>query len=326
MKKLAVVIGLILMFAALPIVMAQGGTIELGQSVDGSLEDATATYQINLAEGQAISITLNSEDFDSYLEIQDKSGAQLATDDDSGGGYNSALVFSAPSAGVYKILVRAYDGNATGAYVLAVNEVTISMLTYGTPLAVEVNNDIHTFSFQGTAGDVLDISTDNPDADVRLRLTDPSGNEIASDDDGGPGYAALIRAVELPTAGTYTLQMEPVLDAVGTINVLVVTSQVTVLGPEPYVVTLGGDGISADRVAFEAVSGQNYRLTVSADVQASAYIQIEQGDFNWISLSFYNALESTLVFTSTTDGLVSIDISDSSSGGATYSISISALN
>ena len=240
MKKLAVVIGLILMFAALPIVMAQGGTIELGQSVDGSLEDATATYQINLAEGQAISITLNSEDFDAYLEIQDKSGAQLATDDDSGGGYNSALVFSAPSAGVYKILVRAYDGNATGAYVLAVNEVTISMLTYGTPLAVEVNNDIHTFSFQGAAGDVLDISTDNPDADVRLRLTDPSGNEIASDDDGGPGYAALIRAVELPTAGTYTLQMEPVLDAVGTINVLVVTSQVTVLGPEPYVVTLGG--------------------------------------------------------------------------------------
>ena len=79
-------------------------------------------------------------------------------------------------------------------------------------------------------------------------------------------------------------------------------------------------------MAFEAVSGQNYRLTVSADVQASAYIQIEQGDFNWISLSFYNALESTLVFTSTTDGLVSIDISDSSSGGATYSISISALN
>ena len=191
---------------------------------------------------------------------------------------------------------------------------------------MEVNNDIHTFSFQGTEGDVLDISTDNPDADVRLTLTDPSGNEIASDDDGGPGYASLIRAAELPTTGTYTLQMEPVLDAVGTINVLVATAQVTVLGQEPYVVTLGGDSISADRVAFEAVSGQNYRLTVSADGEASAYIQIEQGDFNWISLSFYNALESALVFTSTTDGLVSIDISDSSSSGVTYSISIAAAN
>ena len=227
---------------------------------------------------------------------------------------------------MYNILARAYDGNATGAYVLAVNEVTIAQLTYGEPTTVEVNNDIHTFSFQGTEGDVLDISTDNPDADVRLRLTDPNGNEIASDDDGGPGYASLIRAVELPTTGTYMLQMEPVLDAVGTINVLAVTSQVTVLGPEPYVMPLGGDGISADRVAFEAVSGQNYRLTVSADGVASAYIQIEQDDFNWISVSFYNALENALVFTSTTDGLVSIDISDSSSSGATYSISISAVN
>ena len=64
MKKLAVVIGLVLMFAALPVVMAQGGTIEIGQSVDGSLDDATATYQINLAEGQAVSITLDSEDFE----------------------------------------------------------------------------------------------------------------------------------------------------------------------------------------------------------------------------------------------------------------------
>lgn len=322
MKKLAMVVAIVLVFAALPVVSAQGGTVQVGQSVEGTLDNATATYQLSLAADQTVSIALNSDDFDAYLEVQDKAGAQLSYDDDSGGDYNSALIFTAPSAGVYNIVVRAYDGNATGAYVLSVDETAVVALAYGVPAAVEVDNDIHIFSFQGTEGDLVNIYTDNPDADVRLTLNDASGNQIASDDDGGPGYAAFIRAAELPATGTYTIQMEPVFDAIGTINLTVEQTQLTVLGPEPYVVALGGDNPSNDLVAFEAVSGQNYRLTVTADGEASAYIQIEQGDFNWINLSFYNVLEGSIVFASTTDGLLKIEINDSSGSGATYTIMV----
>jgi len=326
MKKLAGMIVLVLVFASLPVVMAQGGTIQVGDTVEGSLEDSTATYQINLTEGQAVRIALNSDDFDAYLEVQDKAGSQLASDDDSGTDYNSALIFSAPSAGVYNILVRAYDGNATGAYVLSVTEVMIETLTYGTPLAVEVNDDIHTFSFQGNEGDFVNLYTDNPDVDVRLTLMGPDGNQIATDDDGGEGYASYIRAAQLPTTGTYTVQMEPVFDAVGTVNVTVETTQPSVLGADPYVVSLGGDNPSTEVVAIEAVAGQNYRLTISSDVESSAYIQIEQGDFDWVNVSFYNVLEGSFVFASTTDGLVPIEIDDSSYDGATYTITLAAAN
>ena len=326
MKKILAVIALVLVFAALPVVYAQGGTIEVGQTVDGTLNDSQATYQLSLAEGQAVSISLSSSDFDTYLEVQDKAGNQLAYDDDSGSGTDSALVFVAPSAGVYNLVVHAFSGNATGAYVLAVSETSVVAVTYGTPVSVDENNDVHSFTFQGSAGDLVNISTDNPDVDVRLTLLGPDGSQIASDDDGGPGYAAFIRAAALPTTGTYMIEMNPVSNAVGTLNLLVETTQLTVLGSEPYVTALGGDNPSGDVVAIEAVSGQNYRVTVSADVVASAYIQVEQGDFNWTTLSFYNALESTIVFTSSTDGLINISIDDSSSNGATYTLTVASVN
>jgi hypothetical protein len=322
MKKLAVFIVMALVFTALPVVSAQGGTIQVGQTVEDSLNDATATYQLSLEADQSVSIALNSDDFDAYLEVQDKAGNQLASDDDSGTDYNSALIFTAPSTGVYNIVARAYDGNATGAYTLIVDSVTVVALTYGAPVAVDVENDIHTFTFQGTEGDFVNIYTDNPDVDVRLTLMGPDNNQIASDDDGGEGYASYIRAAELPTTGTYTVQMEPVLDAIGTLNLTVEQTQLTILGAEPYVVSLGGDNPSNDVVGFEAVSGQNYRMTVSSDVVGSAYIQIEQGDFNWISVSFYNVLENSFVFASTTDGVLKIEIDDSSGSGATYTVTV----
>ncbi len=307
--------------------LAQGGPLTIGSSVEGSLDGSTMSYTIDLAAEQTVNIMLVSDAFDAYLTLQDPSGSDVAWDDDSAGNLNSSLVYTATAAGTYTIIVSSYGGGAaTGAFTLSASEAQIIELTYNTPLTVEMNNAIQYFSFQGTEGDVLNIFTDDPDVDVRLSLMDATGNEIYYDDDGGPGYAASIRRAILPSTGTYSLTMEPVFDAVGPVVLTVETTEIPVLGAEPYVVTLGGqDSPSLDRVLFEAAAGTSYRLTVSASGETSAYIQIEVGEYDWYSLNFTKAMEASMVFTVTQSGTFPIEISDSSYQGVDYSLLVEAV-
>ncbi len=70
-----------------------------------------------------------------------------------------------------------------------------------------------TWTFTGTAGDVVTIGTDvgeNTALDPLLTLIGPDGSEVARDDDGGPGLNGLIQNVALPSSGTYTIQVSAV--------------------------------------------------------------------------------------------------------------------
>ncbi len=306
--------------------LAQGGSLTIGTPVEGSLDGSTMTYTIDLAAEQTVNITLTSDDFDAYLTLQDPSGVEVAYDDDSAGNLNSSLVYTATAAGTYTVVVSSYGGEAaTGAYVLTASETQVVELTYNTPLTVEMNNAAHFFTFQGTEGDVVNIFTDDPDIDVRLSVLDADGYEIFYDDDGGPGYAASIRRATLPATGTYSLKMEPVFEAVGTVVLTIETTEIPVLGAEPYVVTLGGqDAPSTDRVLFETAAGTTYRLTLTSTDESSAYVQIEVDD-DWYSLNFSNAMEASMTFMVTETGTFPIDINDSSYDGAEYSLMVEAV-
>src|ERR1700693_430998 len=48
-------------------------------------------FEVELAAGKRYRVTLDSDEIDSVLVVQDANGKQIAWDDDSGGGLNSLL-------------------------------------------------------------------------------------------------------------------------------------------------------------------------------------------------------------------------------------------
>ncbi len=306
--------------------LAQGGTINAGDVIEGSVTNGTVEYQFTAKAGETLSISLSSDDFDTYLDVLDSSGNVIASDDDSGGGLNSALFFSPPAAGAYTIVVRSFGGSATGSYTLSFSAARVVSLAYNstTPLVFTAGDAPLQFTLDGQAGDVLNIYTDNGEVDVRISLHDPEGTEFAYDDDGGVGLASYLRRTVLPASGTYRLVVEPYsTSTTGTTNLVVEQTTLVMLGVTPQTITLGSD-ISTERFAFEAAAGGRYRLTVRANVSATAYVDIELGLYESISLNFTDVLEASAVFEIPESGLFSVSIDDYSwrADSVDYQISI----
>jgi hypothetical protein len=74
-------------------------------------------HTLKMKVGQTYQIDLVSTAFDAYLRLEDESGKQLASDDDSGGGLNSRVYFKAPRDGTYRLIATSFDGKA-GPYTL----------------------------------------------------------------------------------------------------------------------------------------------------------------------------------------------------------------
>lgn len=109
-----------------------GGRIEPGQSVSGTLDENDSRlpdqthferWTFTATAGQRLIITLSSREFDSYAIVARARGETveyLAQDDDSGGGTNAQIVFVAPAAGQYMIVVNSRSRNGFGSYDLSI--------------------------------------------------------------------------------------------------------------------------------------------------------------------------------------------------------------
>ncbi|AFZ35042.1 peptidase domain protein [Stanieria cyanosphaera PCC 7437] len=97
------------------------GSLEKGDTVipnDGSLYDS---YPLEGQAGDSFIISVESEEFDTFLAIMDAEGNILEQNDDvSDRNSNSRLKVTLPEAGVYNIIVNAYDKGGQGKYVLTV--------------------------------------------------------------------------------------------------------------------------------------------------------------------------------------------------------------
>ncbi|NJO40098.1 MAG: hypothetical protein HC865_05355 [Cyanobacteria bacterium RU_5_0] len=79
------------------------------------------TYQIEGNQGDVVTIEANSPDFDPYLFLLDAQGNVIASDDDSGGNFNSSIEMELPQSGNYMIVVNTYNPNGRGRYRLTVS-------------------------------------------------------------------------------------------------------------------------------------------------------------------------------------------------------------
>ncbi|RUO31565.1 hypothetical protein CWE12_00770 [Aliidiomarina sedimenti] len=92
----------------------QGGSVELGQRVMGFLQNGSMNYTLTVEEDSQVRIALNSDAFDTVLEVQ--GGDVTLYDDDGGTGTNSLISEQLP-AGEYSILVRGFS-SGQGAFTL----------------------------------------------------------------------------------------------------------------------------------------------------------------------------------------------------------------
>jgi predicted Zn finger-like uncharacterized protein len=79
-------------------------------------------YLQRLQAGKTYQIDLRSDQFDSYLRLENPQNQQLAEDDDSGGFPHARIIFTAPRTDNYRIIVTSFAPGAGGVFNLTVRE------------------------------------------------------------------------------------------------------------------------------------------------------------------------------------------------------------
>ncbi|MEO1124642.1 MAG: PPC domain-containing protein [Cyanobacteria bacterium J06639_16] len=103
------------------VILNEQGSLERGDDVlsDGSLYDA---YTFSGQAGQQVTITLESQEFDTYLILVDSDGNSIAQNDDiNSNNRNSSINVALPASGVYNVVANAYDSSGRGRYTLTVS-------------------------------------------------------------------------------------------------------------------------------------------------------------------------------------------------------------
>ncbi|MBE7386190.1 MAG: trypsin-like peptidase domain-containing protein [Leptolyngbya sp. SIO1E4] len=101
-------------------ILRQTGSLTTGDAIapDGTLFDS---YPLEGQAGQAVTITLESQEFDTYLALVDDAGRVIAENDDiSSNNTNSQVTSTLPATGSYVIIVNGYSTADQGSYTLTV--------------------------------------------------------------------------------------------------------------------------------------------------------------------------------------------------------------
>ncbi len=202
------------------------GTIEYGQEISGEIEDTPGhTYTFTGTTGDIVNISLTGGqgDTDTYLELYNASGTQVASDNDSGVGSAAAIQnFTLQTSGTYTILARFFEGGA-GDYTLTLDRgymdipanlpgecmtdaYDMGMLSYGgTSNTFTISQEGDRYLFNGEEGDQIFINMYGvADFEPYLALYDQTCILIASNENSdGPNNARI--AVTLPQSQAYTI-------------------------------------------------------------------------------------------------------------------------
>ncbi|MCU0498153.1 MAG: PPC domain-containing protein [Anaerolineae bacterium] len=227
-----------------PVVEGDVITVTYGETVTGELTDETQeqVYTFEGDEGDIITISMDSNEFDTLVILQDQDGVELTRDDDSGPGTNALIEgFTLPSSGQYQLIATGYRGVSGdevigGLYQLTLEEgsdVVTPPTEAPTPQATEPNatetpplaageiaygatvsgefdeqTQLAEYQFMGSAGDVITIDLMSDDFDPFVSLLNGNGDLIAADDDSGGNLQARITEFTLTETATYTIVVD----------------------------------------------------------------------------------------------------------------------
>lgn len=290
--------------------------ITIGEEVEGRLSADSAQsdsggpadlYRFTGRAGERVAVSLNADNFDSYLELFDANHNSLATDDDGGGELNARLTYTLPDDGDYLVEARAFS-DGEGAYTLKVEEVAPppppTAVTFGQTVQGELKEGAAVddegrlydgYVFSGVEGQRIQAIMRSGDFDALLQIGEAGDafEALASDDDGlGQGTDARL-TFTLPETGDYVVRASPYgRDGKGLYSLELVDR-----GPEPSPGSilvgatargsltesdaLTDEGVSFDAYSFKAKADEKLRFTmISAAFDAMVEVGEEKdGDF-----------------------------------------------
>jgi hypothetical protein len=98
-----------------------GGSLDYGDAVSGHLDSWTGdVWTFSGEAGDRVSIRMQSDDFDTYLDLWGPDLVRVTYNDDGGGGTDSFIDnFTLTLSGTYNIVARGYSAGETGDYTLS---------------------------------------------------------------------------------------------------------------------------------------------------------------------------------------------------------------
>lgn len=300
-KKLILRLLFIFIFAlfSTSLIYAQN-SIEIGDTVPGSQEDSE--WHLTLDEGQTVQIELESDEFDTILDLLGADGALITSNDDIAfpDNRNSRIIYTATASGTYTLRIRSFGSdNPEGSYTLSVTELqTVAgveggELEYGDEKTVEPQGaSLLEFTFQGEADDVVNIrAVSEQGEDTNLTLIAPDGEAIAFADDSRSDINPFIIRLSLPQSGAYRIEVRSFEEVplFTPITVRLEQTEELLLNDGAQTVTLG-DHQAEDVMVLNATAGQEYNVLISLSEESinALFVEIQEADepFPGMRLSF----------------------------------------
>lgn len=267
----------------------EASPIAIGDTKEGELTESDGlndsgvradAYKFTAAAGQRIQADLTSDTFDTVLELFNAQGESIDQDDDSGEDTNSRLTATLKDGGEYTLQVRSIGDTLLGAYALKLAEAPPAPeaipLPFGETVQGEITDDTArdddergyaAYSFQGTAGNRVQIVMRSGDFDTFLQIGKPGDEfEALSTDDDGLGEGTDSRLYyTLPETGEYVIRASPLgSDEKGLFSI-----ELTDKGPQPEPgsilidATARGSLTENDSIADDGAYFDAYAITVA---------------------------------------------------------------
>lgn len=208
--------------AALP-VLTDGATGRLAPG-DATLRggEFQDTWRLDVQAGDAFTIHMDSDEFDTYLFVRGPGGVSVDNDDRASGNTNSTVEVTFAAAGTATVVATSYRAGETGAYRLGLQrgarvDVAAQRLPAGEwQRGALASSDptrpggqhLHTWRFEGRRGDHVLLDLESDAFDTFLILRGPGGFHEENDDIdlGGGNLNSRVRAV-LPADGEYRVEV-----------------------------------------------------------------------------------------------------------------------
>ncbi|HZW16359.1 MAG TPA: PPC domain-containing protein [Brevundimonas sp.] len=368
---LAAASGLALILGAGSALAQDASPLAPGATVEGAIEDGDLTavedsyryddYAVTARAGQRFEAVLQSESFDSYLEVfsPDEAAEALASDDDGlGEGTGSRLRFTAREAGTYILRARPLSGLEGGAYTLSLTErppapraprpsgIRVGQTFDGELSSRDPETDdglpYDAFSFRARQGDRLSLALDSEAFDPVLRVgqvVDGAFVQLAENDDGPDSglnsrllftapdngeYLIRVTPLSVTDAGAYSLSLQEGPPPAAARSIAI---GATVEGELTAEDGKSESGSPADAWRFEGREGQRVRIDMTS-TEFDTYLELF--DENRVSLDDDDdggpeGTDSRLIFTLPATGTYIIEARAFAEATGGYSLSIAEI-
>lgn len=260
--------------------------------VSNTAEQSFYIFEARAAQIITLDLESSSPEFDPYLTLIDSQGVAVATDDDSGDGFNSydARIenFFLTEDGTY--FIKAGRPNSTVPYTLTLRIIEPQVIEEG--FVVDTTASQPVWQFEADAGQIvtIDLESSSPEFDPVLVLSDQNGDVITADDDSGEGfngYDARIEGFALTESGTYFIET-------GRPN-STIPYTLTLQVEEPQLISLPAQ--------LELVSGYSWSFDGEEDQMIKLFVTGAEFDLEFVELILL-APDNTILFKEAANSLL----------------------